>query len=98
LQLPNTRDALAAFHAAGLLADEDHAALRAGYDFLRLAENRLRGVTNRASDELPDDAAGLARLARRLGYDSAEKFLTDLDDHARRVRAAFEQVCRQEQG
>jgi glutamate-ammonia-ligase adenylyltransferase len=98
LQVPNTREALAALRAAGWLADEDFADVRAGYDFLRLAENRLRGVTNRASDELPDDPAGLASLARRLGYDSAELFLADLGDHTRRVRAAFERVCERERG
>jgi glutamate-ammonia-ligase adenylyltransferase len=98
LQSPNTRDALTALHAARLLTDEEHADLRSGYDYLRLAENRLRGVTNRASDELPEDPAGLARLARRLGYDSATPFMTDLDDHTRRVRAAFERVCVRERG
>ncbi|HEX4588429.1 MAG TPA: bifunctional [glutamate--ammonia ligase]-adenylyl-L-tyrosine phosphorylase/[glutamate--ammonia-ligase] adenylyltransferase [Gemmataceae bacterium] len=98
LQLPNTRDALSALHDAGLLTDDDHAALRAGHDFLRLAENRLRGVTNRASDELPDDPAGLAKLARRLGYDLAERFLSDLGDHTKKVRAAFERVCARERG
>ena len=96
LQAPNTRDALAALHAAGLLTDSEHADFRAGYDFLRLAENRLRGVTNRASDELPDDPAGLARLARRLGYESAEPFLAELSGHTRRVRAAFERLCGRE--
>jgi glutamate-ammonia-ligase adenylyltransferase len=98
LQVPNTRGALAALHVAGLLTDAEHAALRGGYDFLRLAESRLRGVTNRASDELPDDPAGLARLARRLGYDAAGPFLADLADQTRRVRAAFAAVCGRERG
>jgi glutamate-ammonia-ligase adenylyltransferase len=93
LQASNTRDALAALHAAWLLDDAEYADLRAGYDFLRLAESRLRGVTNRASDELPDDPVGLAKLARRLGYDSAEPFLADFGDYTRRVRAVFEAVC-----
>jgi [glutamine synthetase] adenylyltransferase / [glutamine synthetase]-adenylyl-L-tyrosine phosphorylase len=96
LQIPNTREALSALHAAGLLADADYDDLRTGYDFLRLAENRLRGVTNRASDDLPDDPAGLAKLARRLGYESAEPFLADLGENTRRVRAAFDRVCNRE--
>ena len=96
LQYPNTRDALTALHQAGLLGDAEHADLRAGYDFLRSAENRLRGVTNRASDELPDEPAALAKLARRLGYDAAENFLADLAARTRQVRAAFEQVCERE--
>jgi glutamate-ammonia-ligase adenylyltransferase len=98
LQASNTRVALAALHAAGLLTDGEHADLRSGYDFLRLAESRLRGVTNRASDELPDEPVGLAKLARRLGYDSAEPFLADLASQTRRVRAVFDAVCARERG
>jgi glutamate-ammonia-ligase adenylyltransferase len=98
LQAANTRDGLDALHAAGLLTDAEYDVQRAGYDFLRLAEGRLRGVTNRASDELPDDAAGLTRLARRLGYDAADQFLADLAAHMRRVRAAFAAVCDRERG
>jgi glutamate-ammonia-ligase adenylyltransferase len=93
LQSPNTRAALSALHAADLLSDGEHADLRSGYDFLRLAENRLRGMTNRAADELPDDPVALAKLARRIGYDSAATFLAKLGDHTKRVRATFENVC-----
>jgi glutamate-ammonia-ligase adenylyltransferase len=98
LQLSNTRTALGALHAAGFLGESEYADMRAGYDFLRLTESRLRGVTNRASDELPDDPIGLAKLARRLGYESGEPFLADLADHTRRVRAVFEVVCGRERG
>jgi glutamate-ammonia-ligase adenylyltransferase len=96
LQLPNTRDALHALHTSELLTEGENADLRAGYDFLRLTESRLRGVTNRASDELPPDPVDLAKLARRLGYESADPFLADLTDHTRRVRTAFEAVCERE--
>lgn len=98
LQSSNTREALDALHVAGLLTAAEHADLRAGYDFLRLAEGRLRGATNRASDELPGDPAGLAQLARRLGYDAEESFLADLAAHTRRVRTAFGAVCGRERG
>jgi glutamate-ammonia-ligase adenylyltransferase len=98
LQQRNTRDAVDTLRSAGLLTDTEHADLRAGYDFLRLAESRLRGVTNRASHDLPDDPVGLAKLARRLGYDTAESFLADLSVNTRRVRAAFEAVCDRERG
>jgi glutamate-ammonia-ligase adenylyltransferase len=94
LQVTNTRAALDALHAAGLLTDTDHADLCAGYDFLRLVENRLRGMTNRASDELPADAAA---LARRLGYEPAA-FLAELVEQTRRVRASFQRVCERERG
>jgi glutamate-ammonia-ligase adenylyltransferase len=103
LQTPNTRDALDALHAAGLLSAAEHADLRNGYDFLRLVEGRLRVVTNRASDELPDDPAELVKLARRLGYEPAEgppgeRFLADLEGHTRRVRELFLRLCARERG
>jgi glutamate-ammonia-ligase adenylyltransferase len=93
LQSPNTCAAIAALYAARLLSDDEHADLRAGYDFLRLTQNRLRGMTNRAADELPDDPAALTKLARRLGFESADTFLTELRERSQRVRVAFEQVC-----
>jgi glutamate-ammonia-ligase adenylyltransferase len=98
LQTPNTRAALHALRAAGLLAADDFAALAAGYDFLRLVQGRLRGVTNRASDELPESAAELVKLARRLGYESEGPFLADLERHTARTRALFERLCQRERG
>src|SRR5262249_5819105 len=50
----NTWSALAALLAAGLLSNDDHATLAAGYDFLRLVESRLRLMTDRALDEYPE--------------------------------------------
>jgi glutamine synthetase adenylyltransferase len=58
----------------------------------------LRGVTNRASDELPEDPIALAKLARRLGYESADPFLADLSEHTQRVREVFEAVSSRERG
>jgi glutamate-ammonia-ligase adenylyltransferase len=103
LQTPNTRAALDALHAAGLLGAAEHEHLRAGYDFLRLVESRLRVVMNRAADELPEDAAAVAKLARRLGYEAGEgqageRFLADLDGHTRRVREVFERLCARARG
>jgi glutamate-ammonia-ligase adenylyltransferase len=103
LHTPNTRDALDALRAAGLLSAEEHADLRAGYDFLRLVESRLRVVTNRASDELPEEPAEVAKLARRLGYEPGEgdpgaRFLADLEGHTRRVRELFRRLCQRERG
>jgi glutamate-ammonia-ligase adenylyltransferase len=93
LQPPNTRAALTALYAAGLLSLDDHTDLRAGYDFLRQTQNRLRGMTNRAADDLPDDPTALAKLARRLGFESVDSFLAELGERTRRVRATFERVC-----
>jgi glutamate-ammonia-ligase adenylyltransferase len=87
IQSPNTVAALDALHDAGLLDDADHAGLRTSYEFLRQAESRLRVVTNRTLDELPESCDELERLARHLGYEPLEyisaagRFLAALDRH-----------------
>ncbi len=91
----NTWEALAALHAARLLTADEHAALHACYDFLRLTESRLRIVHNRSLDELPDDPEDLEKLARRLGFEpgdlgsAREQFLAQLDRHLTRTRELF---------
>jgi glutamate-ammonia-ligase adenylyltransferase len=103
LRTPNTRAALDAMLAAGLLNDDDHAALQAAYDFLRLVESRLRVVTNRSADALPESPVELAKLARRLGYEPADgdpgdRFLADFETHTTRTRALFRRLCARERG
>src|SRR5262249_17604025 len=53
LRTPNTWDALDALKTAGLLDEEDHAALQAAYDFLLRVQSRLRIVHNRSLDAVP---------------------------------------------
>jgi glutamate-ammonia-ligase adenylyltransferase len=90
----NTWDCLDALRDAGLLSSEDHAVLSAGYSFLRLAEARLRIVTNRPLNEYPESPAELEKLARRMGLASGEFFLSELAAHTGRVREAFERLLR----
>jgi glutamate-ammonia-ligase adenylyltransferase len=86
---PNTWQALDALREAGLIDVADHAALRESYDFLRQVESRLRIMTNRTLDEYPDDPDELAKLARRLGFESAELFQAQLERHTKRTRELF---------
>lgn len=66
-----TRPALDALRALSLLDDADHAALTAGYDFLRRLESRMRIVHDRSISELREDPVELDKLARRLGLRGA---------------------------
>jgi glutamate-ammonia-ligase adenylyltransferase len=95
---PNVWEALDALRAAGHLSAEEHADLRAGYDFLRLVEGRLRVVTNRALTDLPESAEDREKLARRLVFESAERFLAEWERQRRRVRERFRAVCERERG
>jgi len=94
----NTWDCLDALRQFGLLGPKDHEVLAAGYSFHRQAEARLRIVTNRPLNEYPDVPAELERLARRMGFNAAERlnagdrFLAELDRHSRGVREAFNRL------
>ncbi len=95
LRHPNTWAALDALCYTGQLADEEHAILHKGYDFMRLVESRLRIVHNRSLDELPERPEDLEKLARRLGCEpglgtsAGQCFLEVLDRHTTRTRDLF---------
>jgi glutamate-ammonia-ligase adenylyltransferase len=102
LRTTNTAAALDAARAAGLLADPDHAALRAAYDFLRLIQTRLRIVHSRSLDELPEMPEDLEKFARRLGWEPAPgasasaSFLAEVEQHTSRTRQLFlAHICRE---
>jgi glutamate-ammonia-ligase adenylyltransferase len=95
LRKPNTCQALAAAHSAGLLSESEWVGLRDGYDFLRRVQSRLRIVHNRSLDELPETPEELEKFARRLGWeadqplDAADRFLAELEQHTSQIRAMF---------
>jgi len=91
----NVWDALDALQAASLLPADDAVALRAGYSFLRLVEARLRIVTDRPMTEVPENADDLAKLARRLGFNSRDctnAFLAELKRVTADVRSRYEAI------
>ena len=94
LRTTNTRIALAAIRDAGLITGGQHDELIAGYDFLLRVQNRLRIVHNRTLDAVPENADEVEKLARRLGFDSGAKFLTELEEHRRRIRGLYGELMR----
>ena len=95
---PNLWDALDALRRYGIINQTTHVELRDAYDFLRAVEGRLRLLQNRSVGALPESPADLARLARRLNYDSSdsvhsvETFLADLARYTHRTRAIFDEI------
>jgi glutamate-ammonia-ligase adenylyltransferase len=98
LRTANIWQALGALRAEGLLEVEQYDRLRAAYDFLLRAVSRLRIVQNRSVDELPDDPSEVAKLARRLGFDSACRFQAELEQHTLRAREVFLSLVARERG
>jgi glutamate-ammonia-ligase adenylyltransferase len=89
---PNIWDALDAIEAAGLLAPAEAAALRDGYSFLRRVEARLRIVTDRPLNEVPESADDREKLARRLGFEAVGPFIDELARVTAEVRRLFRAV------
>jgi glutamate-ammonia-ligase adenylyltransferase len=98
IRSPNTWEALDALLAAKLLSAEEHAALRAGYGFLRRVQSRLRLVHNRSLDELPAALEAVDKLARRLGYETGGPFLAELENHTSQIRELFLRLVGRERG
>ena len=94
LLTPSTPVALRRAARAGKLAPAHHDALASGHRFLAHLGNRLRVVTGRPEDDVPDDPASWSALARRCrlaGGDGArlrEEYLAVTGS----VRAAFRAV------
>lgn len=97
LRQPNTWQALHALRRAGLLSEEEQTALTAAYDFLLRVQNRLRIVHNRSIDEVPEASEEIDKLARRLGYETGERFLAELAQHRTRTRELFLRLLKREE-
>jgi glutamate-ammonia-ligase adenylyltransferase len=98
LRTTNTREAIRALYEAGHLRGAAASWLLDTYMFLRFVEDRLHIVDNRTLTALPEDDAGMEKLARRLGYVASngetarERFLLEYHERTRAVRAIFEDV------
>jgi glutamate-ammonia-ligase adenylyltransferase len=96
LRLPNTWQALEALRQAGFLSEEEQSALTAAYDFLLCVQNRLRIVHNRTIDEVPEMPEEIDKLGRRLGYETGERFLAELEQHRKQTRELFLRILKRE--
>jgi len=88
LRSTNTRAALRALAAIGVLSEEERLRLRDAYRFLRRVIDALRMVRGDARDlTVPSpDSDEFEFLARRLGYEDIAQFRQELDLHTADVR------------
>ena len=93
---PNIWDALDALEEMRLMDPGELAVLRAGYSFLRLVEARLRILTDRPLQELPEASQELSRLARRLGYPSPDAFWNEWHRHTTAIRRSYQSILWQQ--
>jgi len=84
-----TLKGLRLLRAAGLLTIVETRILTDGYIFLRTIEHHLQMMEYRQTDTLPTEPAAIAFLARRLGFDSGEKFIERYQEHCHAIRAIY---------
>jgi glutamate-ammonia-ligase adenylyltransferase len=77
IRQPNTIDALAALHEAGLIDRDGFEYLATSYQVLRSIQGRLRLMNMTALNDLPNNPQELGKLARLLGYPDKEKLMAD---------------------
>lgn len=94
LRTTQTRLALDAATAAGLLEATDRDTLQAAWSLANAVRNAVVLVTGRPSDALPSDTRVLSAVSRVCGYGPGEvaTFVDDYRRSARRARAVVERV------
>jgi [glutamine synthetase] adenylyltransferase / [glutamine synthetase]-adenylyl-L-tyrosine phosphorylase len=82
-----TLPALSKLELAGLLSDQENRTLTDAYRLLRRIEHRLQLEHGQQTHRLPTDEAGVACLARRLGFSGADEFTAVVEDNRAAVCA-----------
>ncbi len=89
LREARTLDALQALAEARRITAEDAATLHEAYIFLRRLENRLQMAEDQQTHSLPEDEAGLARVAAFMGFSTVAAFREELLRHLRAVEDRY---------
>ena len=92
LQETSTMKALRALAELELIPQKEVVDLDRGYRFLRQVEHRLQIEAEQQTHTVPRDPVTLKRLARSLGFDSANEFSAALKKTMQNVRSIFDRV------
>ncbi len=94
MRTPRTMEALRAAFGAGLLEENDAAALEAAWEMAGRIRNTAMLVRGKASDTIPTDARENAQVAQALGYGrgGASHLLEEWGRTARRARVVVDRV------
>jgi len=88
----NSLRALPLLVKANLLAAAEAAALANAYRFLRNVEHRLQMEMELQTHTIPNEEQALMRLARSLGFQTADNFYATEQKHTAAVRRIYEAV------
>ncbi|MDQ2069622.1 bifunctional [glutamate--ammonia ligase]-adenylyl-L-tyrosine phosphorylase/[glutamate--ammonia-ligase] adenylyltransferase [Natronospira bacteriovora] len=92
LRQRSLRSALEGAVQNGHIAAADGERLQAHYDFLRRLENRIQGLHDAQTHDLPDDAADRERLLAMMGMRSWPELENQVAEVRREVGEAFDDV------
>src|SRR6267143_2666642 len=92
LQETSTLSALRALARFELIPRAEVVDLDRAYRFLRQVEHRLQIEAEQQTHTVPRDPVALKRLARSLGFDSANEFTAALNKTMQNVRSIFDRV------
>jgi glutamate-ammonia-ligase adenylyltransferase len=92
LQETSTLSALQALARFELIPHAEVVDLDRAYRFLRRVEHRLQIEAEQQTHSVPREPIALKRLARTLGFDSANEFTAALKKTMQNVRSIFDQV------
>src|SRR5438309_760079 len=92
LQETSTLNALRALARLELIPRNEVVDLDRAYRFLRQVEHRLQIEAEEQTHTVPRDPVPLKRLARSLGFDSANEFTATLKKTMQNVRSIFDRV------
>jgi [glutamine synthetase] adenylyltransferase / [glutamine synthetase]-adenylyl-L-tyrosine phosphorylase len=94
----NTLDALDALELARVLNSVEAASMREAYQFFRIVEHRLQLLHGLQTHSLPVKEEEFDHLARRLGFEGADRLRQSISGHRRRVRLVYESVFHPAEG
>jgi glutamate-ammonia-ligase adenylyltransferase len=89
LRIAHTLAVLNRLTALGIIEEEDSAALRRNYVFLRRIESALRRVENTSVSKIPTDDHEQQHLAKRLGFPNTTEFLKTYRHATRQTRTIY---------
>ncbi len=73
------------------------AEMKAAYAFLRRTEHRIQMLADEQTHVLPESEAGLAQVARLMGYADTASFSADLRAHLERVSETYSELFETEE-
>ncbi|MDU1690721.1 MAG: bifunctional [glutamine synthetase] adenylyltransferase/[glutamine synthetase]-adenylyl-L-tyrosine phosphorylase [Bradyrhizobium sp.] len=89
LRVRPTLQALGVLTASKWITEQARDELTTAYEFLRRVEHRLQMMADEQIHSLPDDAEGVRRFACFFGYESRERFASDLLFHLNIVQGHY---------